>query len=165
MHEHLIHVSLPKLWYHCHHDTICCRTSAQSDAVCVFQGSLAVATQMLMSEEAYGVPGLRAALGRLANSVVAVLGPELSPGTDVYTKCKALIREVQVGLHNIRLLPWQSMLALSKMLNVVTRSTVMLSSFNLEMYICSQKCPPNSKLKLRNALGTVKTCFYIGEMF
>ncbi|KAA6419843.1 MAG: hypothetical protein FRX49_10206, partial [Trebouxia sp. A1-2] len=58
-------------------------------------GSLAVATQMLMSEEAYAVPGLRAALGRLANSVVAVLGPELSPGTDVYTKCKALIREVQ----------------------------------------------------------------------
>ena len=53
---------------------------------------------MLMSEEAYAVPGLRAALGRLANSVVAVLGPELSPGTDVYTKCKALIREVQVGV-------------------------------------------------------------------
>lgn len=53
---------------------------------------------MLMSEEAYAVPGLRAALGRLANSVVAVLGPELSPGTDVYTKCKALIREVQVGI-------------------------------------------------------------------
>ena len=64
----------------------------------MLQGSLAVATQMLMSEEAYAVPGLRAALGRLANSVVAVLGPELSPGTDVYTKCKALIREVQVGV-------------------------------------------------------------------
>lgn len=62
------------------------------------QGSLAVAAQMLMSEEAYAVPGLRAALGRLANSVVAVLGPELSPGTDVYTKCKALIREIQVVL-------------------------------------------------------------------
>ena len=66
--------------------------------VTVLQGSLAVATQMLMSEEAYAVPGLRAALGRLANSVVAVLGPELSPGTDVYTKCKALIREIQVVL-------------------------------------------------------------------
>lgn len=51
---------------------------------------------MLMSEEAYAVPGLRAALGRIANSVVAVLGPELSPGTDVYSKCKALIKEVQV---------------------------------------------------------------------
>ena len=62
----------------------------------VMQGSLAVATQMLMSEEAYAVPGLRAGLGRLANSVVAVLGPELSPGTDVYSKCKALIREIQV---------------------------------------------------------------------
>lgn len=54
---------------------------------------------MLMSEEAYAVPGLRAALGRLANSVVAVLGPELSPGTDVYSKCKALIREIQVAIH------------------------------------------------------------------
>lgn len=54
---------------------------------------------MLMSEEAYAVPGLRAGLGRLANSVVAVLGPELSPGTDVYSKCKALIREIQVAIH------------------------------------------------------------------
>lgn len=53
---------------------------------------------MLMSEEAYAVPGLRAGLGRLANSVVAVLGPELSPGTDVYSKCKALIREIQVAI-------------------------------------------------------------------
>ena len=68
-------------------------------SVAVVQGSLAVATQMLMSEEAYAVPGLRAGLGRLANSVVAVLGPELSPGTDVYSKCKALIREIQVVLH------------------------------------------------------------------
>ncbi len=109
---------------------------------------------MLMSEEAYAVPGLRAALGRLANSVVAVLGPELSPGTDVYTKCKALIREVQVGLHNIRLLSWQSMLALSKMLNVITRPTVILSSFDLEICIyihrnvqptVTQKCLGDSK--------------------
>lgn len=68
----------------------------------VLQGSLAVATQMLMSEEAYTVPGLRAGLGRLANSVVAVLGPELSPGTDVYAKCKALIREIQVVLNACR---------------------------------------------------------------
>lgn len=68
-------------------------------SVILVQGSLAVATQMLMSEEAYAVPGLRAGLGRLANSVVAVLGPELSPGTDVYSKCKALIREIQVGLN------------------------------------------------------------------
>ncbi len=85
---------------------------------------------MLMSEEAYAVPGLRAALGRLANSVVAVLGPELSPGTDVYTKCKALIREVQVGLHNNRLLLCKACLhaAISKMLSMYTRSTVMLSS-------------------------------------
>lgn len=96
----------------------------------MFQGSLAVATQMLMSEEAYAVPGLRAALGRLANSVVAVLGPELSPGTDVYTKCKALIREVQVGLHNIKLLSRQSMLACCtfQVLNMTTTSAVMLSS-------------------------------------
>ncbi len=96
----------------------------------MFQGSLAVATQMLMSEEAYAVPGLRAALGRLANSVVAVLGPELSPGTDVYTKCKALIREVQVGLYNNRLLLCKACLhaAISKMLSMYTRSTVMLSS-------------------------------------
>lgn len=96
----------------------------------MFQGSLAVATQMLMSEEAYAVPGLRAALGRLANSVVAVLGPELSPGTDVYTKCKALIREVQVSCTTTGYCHGKICLlaADSNRVNMASRSTVMLSS-------------------------------------
>ena len=91
----------------CKHPSAC-PEHCSSKAVWL-QGSLAVATQMLMSEEAYAVPGLRAALGRVANSVVAVLGPELSPGTDVYSKCKALIKEVQVR-HVPCLMLWNAQL-------------------------------------------------------
>ncbi|KAK9820084.1 hypothetical protein WJX72_005985 [[Myrmecia] bisecta] len=57
--------------------------------------TLALALQLLMSEEAYSVAGLRPAVGRLANALVAVLGPELTLGSDPYVKCKALIREMQ----------------------------------------------------------------------
>lgn len=61
------------------------------------QASLELALDLLMSEEAYAVPGLRPAVGRLANALVAVLGPELRLGSDAYVKCKSLIREMQVG--------------------------------------------------------------------
>lgn len=62
----------------------------------LLQASIDLALQLLMSEEAYGVSGLRPALGRLTNALVAVLGPELTLGTEAYTKCKSLIREIQV---------------------------------------------------------------------
>ena len=115
---------------------------------------------MLMSEEAYAVPGLRAALGRLANSVVAVLGPELSPGTDVYTKCKALIREVQVGLHNIKLLSRQSMLACCtfQVLNMTT-SAVMLSSSQSQNVPVFTECPSCSGYHTQKSLGDSKNVF------
>jgi hypothetical protein len=60
------------------------------------QASLELALDLLMSEEAYAVPGLRPAVGRLANALVAVLGPELRLGSDAYVKSKSLIREMQV---------------------------------------------------------------------
>lgn len=49
-----------------------------------------------MWEEAEVGAGVRAAVGRLANALVAVLGPELSPGSAAYINTKALIRGMQV---------------------------------------------------------------------
>ncbi len=132
----------------------------------MFQGSLAVATQMLMSEEAYAVPGLRAALGRLANSVVAVLGPELSPGTDVYTKCKALIREVQVGLHSIRLLSWQSMVACCSFPNAKHDYKIYCYAKLFSIPKCLyfyRNVHPTVEIKLRNTFGEEKRVSTLGR--
>ena len=41
-------------------------------------------------------PRLRPAVGRLANALVAVLGPELAPGSAAYVQTKLIIREMQV---------------------------------------------------------------------
>ena len=51
-----------------------------------------------MLEENSAVPGLQPAVGRLANALVAVLGPELTLGSPAYCSCRALIREMQVGV-------------------------------------------------------------------
>ena len=49
-----------------------------------------------MSEADYALAGLRPALGRLANAMVAVLGPELRLGSPTYNLCTSVIREMQV---------------------------------------------------------------------
>ena len=49
-----------------------------------------------MSEAAYSQPGLRPALGRLSNAMVAALGPELQRGSPAFKLCKSVIREMQV---------------------------------------------------------------------
>lgn len=56
-----------------------------------------------MSEEANAVPGLRPVLGKLANAMVALLGPEMSLGSAAYTKTRTLLLDLQVGI-NISLL-------------------------------------------------------------
>ena len=62
------------------------------------QDILALELDLLMSEEAATMPaGLRPALGRLANAMVAVLGPELSLGSDAYTKTRSLLQDLQVS--------------------------------------------------------------------
>lgn len=68
-------------------------------AVCV-QATLRHAVEALMLEENSAVPGLQPAVGRLANALVAVLGPELTLGSPAYCSCRALIREMQVGCLN-----------------------------------------------------------------
>jgi len=53
-------------------------------------------TELLMAEGSNGVPGLRLALGRLANAMVAVLGPEMGLGSAAYTKTRTLLLDLQV---------------------------------------------------------------------
>lgn len=55
--------------------------------------------RLLMSKEAAVVAGLRPALARLANAMVAVLGPELTLGSSAYSKTRSLLQDVQVGSH------------------------------------------------------------------
>jgi hypothetical protein len=60
------------------------------------QATLDFAVRLLMSEAAYSYPGLRPALGRLSNAMVAALGPELQRGSPAFKLCKSVIREMQV---------------------------------------------------------------------
>ncbi|KAK9798183.1 hypothetical protein WJX73_010462 [Symbiochloris irregularis] len=59
------------------------------------KGALALAMEALMWEESEVGPGVRAAVGRLANALVAVLGPDLSPGSAAYSRTKSLVRGMQ----------------------------------------------------------------------
>eukprot|EP00850_Spirogloea_muscicola_P013780 SM000095S24994 [mRNA] locus=s95:314510:331395:- [translate_table: standard] len=51
------------------------------------QATLTLAMDMLLSEDS-NLLDLRPSIGRLVNSIVAVLGPELEPGSSVFTRCK-----------------------------------------------------------------------------
>ncbi|CAL8466413.1 g5949 [Coccomyxa elongata] len=59
------------------------------------KATLAHAVQVLMAEDNAAVAGLQPAVGRLANALVAVLGPELTLGSAAYCRCRAIIREMQ----------------------------------------------------------------------
>lgn len=52
--------------------------------------------QLLMTEADYAQVGMRPAVGRLANAMIAALGPELRHGSPAYNQCRAIIREMQV---------------------------------------------------------------------
>lgn len=60
------------------------------------QGTLDFAVQLLMAEADYAHIGMRPAVGRLANAMIAALGPELRHGSPAYNQCRAIIREMQV---------------------------------------------------------------------
>lgn len=52
-----------------------------------FQATLSLAMDILLSNE-IGSTNLQQAVGRLINAIVAVLGPELSPGSIFFSRCK-----------------------------------------------------------------------------
>ncbi|KAL4425068.1 hypothetical protein ABPG77_010382 [Micractinium sp. CCAP 211/92] len=56
---------------------------------------LGLAQGMLLSEEAYSLPGLLPAAGRLANAAVALLGPDYTFGSAAYLTCKSIINDMR----------------------------------------------------------------------
>ncbi|XP_020259958.1 HEAT repeat-containing protein 5B [Asparagus officinalis] len=57
------------------------------------QATLSLAMEILLSEE-NGLSDLRQELGCLINAIVAVLGPELAPGSTFFSRCKSAIAEI-----------------------------------------------------------------------
>ena len=56
-------------------------------AVCHMQATMSLVMEILLSEEHAG-PEVRQCLGRLINAIIAVIGPELSPGSSFFSRCK-----------------------------------------------------------------------------
>ncbi|KAM7524202.1 hypothetical protein LguiA_014104 [Lonicera macranthoides] len=57
------------------------------------QATLGLAMDILLSEES-GCVELQQGVGRLINAIVAVLGPELSPGSIFFSRCKSVVAEI-----------------------------------------------------------------------
>nr|GMD55450.1 HEAT repeat-containing protein 5B isoform X2 [Ipomoea batatas] len=57
------------------------------------QATLGLATDVLLSNE-IGSTDLQQGVGRLINAIVAVLGPELAPGSIFFSRCKSVIAEI-----------------------------------------------------------------------
>jgi hypothetical protein len=62
------------------------------------QATLDLALELLLADDGRQAVGMRPGIGRLANAIVAVLGPEYSPGSRHYMRCRSIIREMQVRL-------------------------------------------------------------------
>ncbi|KAG9458284.1 hypothetical protein H6P81_002792 [Aristolochia fimbriata] len=67
------------------------------------QATLLLAMDILLSEE-NGLVDLRQGVGRLVNAIVAVLGPELSPGSTFFSRCKSVVAEISSGQETSTLL-------------------------------------------------------------
>ncbi|XP_044958991.1 protein SWEETIE isoform X1 [Hordeum vulgare subsp. vulgare] len=57
------------------------------------QGTLFLAMEILLLEE-NGYVDFRQEIGHLINAIVAVLGPELAPGSTFFSRCKSVIAEI-----------------------------------------------------------------------
>ena len=73
------------------HSLLCCANAAGLAFLPHVSGTLALAQRLLLSESVYFYPGVLPAIGRLANAMVAVLGPEYTPGSPAYIVCKSII--------------------------------------------------------------------------
>ncbi|XP_034224220.1 protein SWEETIE isoform X2 [Prunus dulcis] len=60
------------------------------------QAVLGLALDILLSEE-NGWVALQQGVGRLINAIVAVLGPELAPGSIFFSRCKSVVSEISSG--------------------------------------------------------------------
>ncbi|KAL6520096.1 hypothetical protein OROHE_017239 [Orobanche hederae] len=57
------------------------------------QATLSLVMEIIMSEES-GWVDLQQAVGRLINAIVAIIGPELTPGSIFFSRCKSAVAEV-----------------------------------------------------------------------
>lgn len=57
------------------------------------QATLGLALDILLAEE-NGLVDLQQGVGRLINAIVAVLGPELAPGSIFFSRCKSVVAEI-----------------------------------------------------------------------
>ncbi|KAI5062512.1 hypothetical protein GOP47_0023051 [Adiantum capillus-veneris] len=60
------------------------------------QATMALVMDALLCEE-HTSPDLQQSLGRLINAIVAVIGPELSPGSSFFSRCKSVVAEIAFG--------------------------------------------------------------------
>ncbi|KAM2466399.1 hypothetical protein PS1_008328 [Malus domestica] len=60
------------------------------------QATLGLSLDILLSEE-NGWVALQQGVGRLINAIVAVLGPELAPGSIFFSRCKSVVSEISSG--------------------------------------------------------------------
>ncbi|MCO5574203.1 hypothetical protein L7F22_027985 [Adiantum nelumboides] len=60
------------------------------------QATMGLVMDALLSED-HTSPDLQQSLGRLINAIVAVIGPELSPGSSFFSRCKSVVAEIAFG--------------------------------------------------------------------
>lgn len=77
------------------HSILTCAYAAGLSFMPFVSGTLALDLRMLLSEAVYSLSGLLPAIGRLANGMVAVLGPEYMPGSSAYISCKSIINDMK----------------------------------------------------------------------
>ncbi|GMP28429.1 hypothetical protein CsSME_00003976 [Camellia sinensis var. sinensis] len=67
--------------------------------------TLGLAMDILLSEE-NGWVDLQQGVGRLINAIVAVLGPELAPGSIFFSRCKSVVAEISCQQETATLLEY-----------------------------------------------------------
>ncbi|GLT41167.1 hypothetical protein SLA2020_152510 [Shorea laevis] len=67
------------------------------------QATLGLALEILLSEE-NGQVDLQQGVGRLINAIVAVLGPDLAPGSIFFSRCKSVVAEISSSQETATLL-------------------------------------------------------------
>ncbi|XVE72050.1 hypothetical protein DITRI_Ditri11bG0007500 [Diplodiscus trichospermus] len=67
------------------------------------QATLGLALEILLSEE-NGRVDIQQGVGRLINAIVAVLGPELAPGSIFFSRCKSVVAEISSSQETATLL-------------------------------------------------------------
>ncbi|GBG62555.1 hypothetical protein CBR_g31193 [Chara braunii] len=61
------------------------------------EATLSLCIEMLLSEE-HSTPQLWQCVGRVVNAMIAVLGPELVPGSPVFSRCKSIVAEISTAV-------------------------------------------------------------------